>query len=253
MGALAPVTIRAARRGRSVQTDDRLPHAIGELAIGPGAVGVLRREPQIGDRNRPSDADFDRRPARQQATLAEGLEGPGEMHRQDVASRVQCEIAGAAFEFVNRAVGRTGALGEHQHAASRREFSQGLIEGIELRALAIERNQPREVTRRKAPQSGVEKIILGREHHQFASAGSQGMTDEAEVKMARVIGNDDKITVGRDVAASEYARLQPGVEGSVEGLAHHELAEALQRRGDQPSRAGRSAHTRAASAGSARR
>ena len=67
------------------------------------------------------------------------------MDRQHVASGAQRKVSRAAFELVNRAVGRTGALGEHQHAASRGKFVDRLVERFELRALAIERDQAGEV------------------------------------------------------------------------------------------------------------
>ena len=125
---------------------------IRELAIGASAFGTLGDLLQFNVGQDAPDAYFNLRMTGQQTALAEDVVGTTDMQRQHVTSAMESEITGAALEFVNRAVGRAGAFGEHQDAAAGTEFGERVVEGFHLRAFAIKGNQAGEVGGDEAAQ-----------------------------------------------------------------------------------------------------
>ena len=87
------------------QFQHRRAHRVGELAIGASALGIVGERAQLGVGNDATDSDLDRAAMGDDAAFAENLVSSADADREHVASAAQRQVAGAAFEFVDCAVG----------------------------------------------------------------------------------------------------------------------------------------------------
>ncbi len=168
---------------------------------------------ELRDRDRLAEAHLEIGGARHALAGGEGVEGAGQVDGQHVHVALEREVPSGGEERLQLPVSAARALREDEEVIPAAERLGGRLEARLERALALHRDEVREVLEVGALHARVEEVVARGERREAPPLLAERDLHEPHVEVARVVRDDEHVPVVRDVGDADDLRVvEPVVE-----------------------------------------